>query len=84
MTKLDIIKKFRISQDDTGSAPVQIALLTHEIAFLTEHFKVHKKDNHSKRGFLQKLETRRKLLKYLKRTSPNQYSNLIKSLGLRK
>lgn len=84
MNKLDIVKKFRISEKDTGSTPVQIAVLTHEIAHLSEHFKAHKKDNHSKRGFLKKLEKRRKLLKYWKRTNPQQYSNLIEVLGLRK
>lgn len=84
MNKLDIIKKFKISENDTGSVCVQVALLSQEITSLTEHFKIHKKDHHSKRGFLQKLEQRRKHLKYLKRTNFNQYLALIESLGLRK
>ncbi|WP_342261755.1 30S ribosomal protein S15 [Alphaproteobacteria bacterium endosymbiont of Tiliacea citrago] len=84
MNKLEIIKKHRISENDTGSSQVQIALLTEDIASLTVHFQKNKKDHHSKRGFLKKLETRRKLLKYLKRTNTQQYSSLIEALGLRK
>lgn len=84
MSKLDIIKKFRISQNDTGSSQVQVALLTSEILSLNEHFKIHKKDHHSKRGFMKKLQRRRSLLDYLKRTNYNQYQNLIEALGLRK
>lgn len=84
MNKLAIIKKFKVSKSDTGSTQVQIALLTHEIASLTSHFQTHKKDHHSKRGFLKKLSYRRKLLKYLERKRPQEYLNLIEVLGLRK
>jgi len=69
---------------DTGSPEVQVALLTARITDLTEHFKAHSKDHHSRRGLLRMVSTRRKLLDYLKRTKVEQYKTLIERLGLRK
>ena len=82
--KQEIIKKFAKSKNDTGSAEVQIALLTEEINTLTEHLKTNIHDFHSKRGLLMKVGKRRNLLEYLKRTDINRYRELIKRLGLRK
>jgi len=82
--KKNIVKKFQLNKTDTGSAPVQIAVLTREIKELTKHLKKHKKDNHSRRGLLGKVNKRRKLLKYLKNKDEKQYKKLIKSLGLKK
>jgi small subunit ribosomal protein S15 len=82
--KEEIIKKFRTSELDTGSCEVQVALLTGRIQELTEHFKAHKKDNHSQRGLLKLVNRRRKLLAYLKRSDLNRYAKLINDLGLRK
>lgn len=82
--KANIIKEFGSSEKDTGSSEVQIALLTHRIKQLTEHFKVHKKDNHSRRGLVHLVNLRRKLLDYLKRKDVNRYQAIIKSLGLRR
>ena len=82
--KAKIIKDFAKSKNDTGSAEVQIAILTHEINELTEHLKTHIHDFHSRRGLLKKVGQRRSLLEYLKRTDVNRYRELIKSLGLRK
>jgi len=82
--KNELISKYRQHKTDTGSPEVQIALLTRNIAQLTEHFKVHKKDHHSRRGLLTLVARRRKLLDYLKRKSPERYKALILSLGLRR
>lgn len=83
-TKLDIIKKYGRNEQDTGSPEVQIALLTHRINHLIEHFKTHKKDHHSRRGLLKMVGQRRGLLQYLKDKDIEAYRNLIAELGLRK
>lgn len=82
--KKDIISKYGKSADDTGSTQVQVALLTARISYLTEHFKEHKHDHHSRRGLLKLVGTRRHLLDYLKAKNVNQYRELIKELGIRK
>ena len=82
--KAEIIKKYQTSKNDVGSAQVQIALLTEEINNLTEHFKVHIHDFHSKRGLDRMVGRRKKLLSYLKENDVVAYRELIKSLGLRK
>lgn len=82
--KTEIIQAFRRSEADTGSPEVQIAILTERISNLTEHFKVHKKDHHSRRGLLALVSLRRRLLDYLKRKDPARYQQLIEQLGLRK
>lgn len=83
-TKEKILKDHRTHDSDTGSSQVQIALLTQRINELTEHFKIHKKDNNSRRGLLQMVSRRRKLLDYLKRRDIEQYHDLIKKLGIRR
>lgn len=83
-TKKDIIGKFKLHEKDTGSSEVQIALLSSRIRYLTEHFKTHKKDHHSRRGLLKLVGQRRRLLNYLKRTDADRYRSLIKELGIRK
>ncbi len=82
--KQKIIEKYRLHEHDTGSPEVQIALLTERINKLMDHFKVHKKDLHSRRGLLKMVGQRRRLLKYLKRVDEERYLKLIESLGLRK
>lgn len=82
--KKKIIEKFKLNTNDTGSYEVQIALLTHDIMKLSEHFKINKKDKHSKRGFIAKIENRKKLLHKLKEENLDRYHKLIKELGLRK
>ncbi len=82
--KQDVIKKFQINPKDTGSAEVQIAILTERIKYLTEHFKYHKKDFHSRRGLLKLVNQRRKLLDYLKRKDADKYKTILKELKLRK
>ena len=82
--KTKIIEKYRINDKDTGSAEVQIAILTEEIKELTEHLKVHTHDYHSRRGLLKKVGQRRNMLGYLARTDVTRYRKLIKELGLRK
>ncbi len=82
--KKEIIEQFRTSEHDSGSPQVQVALLTERIRGLTEHFKVHKKDFHSRRGLLVLVARRRKLLDYLKKKDYAQYKSLIAALGLRK
>ena len=82
--KVEIIKKYGLNDKDTGSAEVQIALLTEEINTLTEHLKVNIHDFHSKRGLLRKVGKRKNMLEYLKRTDVNRYREIIKKLGLRK
>lgn len=78
-----IIKEFGVSEHDTGSVQVQIALLTADINELNEHFKVHRKDHHSRRGLLKKIGHRRNLLKYLRENDLEAYRVLIEKLGLR-
>ena len=82
--KKEIVKDFGKNNTDTGSAEVQVALLTKKINELSEHFKIHKKDHHSRRGLLGMINNRRKLLKYLKGKNEKGYQELIKKLGLRK
>lgn len=82
--KQGIIKSFWTHEKDTGSPEVQIALLTERINELSEHFKVHKKDHHSRRGLLQLVGNRRRLLEYLKSSDTKRYQNTIERLGLRK
>jgi small subunit ribosomal protein S15 len=82
--KSGTIGKYRVHKSDTGSPEVQIALLSQRIAELTEHFKTHKKDHHSRRGLLSMVARRRRLLKYLKDRSPERYQNLIQRLGIRR
>lgn len=82
--KKDIIEKYRLHESDTGSPEVQIALLTERISYLTDHFKVHKKDHHSRRGLLKLVGKRRRLLDYLKSKDVNRYKDLIVDLGIRK
>jgi len=83
-TKEKIVDDFKTHTGDTGSSQVQIALLTQRINELTEHFKIHKKDNHSRRGLLKMVSRRRKLLDYLKRKNIGEYHEIIKKLGLRR
>ena len=83
LTKSEIVAKFQRAEGDTGSPEVQVALLTARINHLTEHFKVHAKDHHSRRGLLRMVSRRRKLLDYLKRTDLNAYRKLIDTLSLR-
>ena len=82
--KQAIMKEYATKEGDTGSAEVQIAVLTADINKLNEHFKVHKKDNHSNRGLLKKIGRRRDLLKYLKNKDIDRYSALVAKLGLRR
>ncbi len=82
--KQDIIKEYKTHDSDTGSPEVQIALLSERIKDLTEHFKVHKKDHHSRRGLLMLVGQRRKLLDYLKSHNKERYEKIIERLGLRK
>jgi len=82
--KSEVITSYRIHETDTGSPEVQVALLTDRITELTEHFKVHQKDHHSRRGLLQMVGRRRRLLDYLKRQSSERYRSTIERLGLRK
>ncbi len=82
--KKEIVAKYGKTETDTGSTSVQIALLTSRITYLTEHFKKHKHDHHSRRGLLKLVGSRRHLLDYLKAKNVNQYRELIKELGIRK
>ena len=82
--KQEIIKKFAKDANDTGSAEVQIAILTEEIFALTEHLKEHKHDYHSRRGMFKKVGQRRSLLNYLKNKDVTRYRDVVKQLGLRK
>ena len=82
--KTSIIEKYRLHAEDSGSAEVQVALLSERITQLTEHFKVHKKDHHSRRGLMKLVGRRRRLLDYLKRTKLETYRQLIQDLGLRR
>ncbi len=82
--KEEIVIDFGKDKKNTGSTEVQVAILTKKINSLTEHFKINKKDHHSKRGLLGMINNRRKLLKYLKNKNEQRYTDLIKKLGLRK
>jgi len=82
--KTDVIKDNARAANDTGSPEVQVAILTERIANLTEHFKTHAKDNHSRRGLLVLVNKRRSLLDYLKKIDSSRYTDLIAKLGLRK
>ena len=81
--KKNLINEFSKSEKDTGSAGVQIAVLTERIKNLTEHFKTHNKDNHSKRGLVSLVNKRKKLLNYLSKKNKSEYSDLIKKLNIR-
>lgn len=82
--KSEIVKRFAQNEKDTGSAEVQIAILTEEIKTLTEHLKEHKHDFHSRRGLLKKVGQRRSMLNYLLKTDVTRYRKIVKDLGLRK
>ncbi len=82
--KTRLMKEFGTTEGDTGSPEVQVAVLSSRIATLTEHFKTHKKDNHSRRGLLRLVATRRKLLDYARSKDEARYQDLIKRLGLRR
>ena len=82
--KTQLIKEYATSTNDTGSPEVQVAILSERIANLTEHFKGHAKDNHSRRGLLKLVSTRRSLLDYLKKVDDARYKTLIEKLGLRR
>lgn len=83
LTKEEVIRKYQLHENDRGSAPVQIALLTARINELTDHFRKHQKDHHGRRGLLMMVGKRRRLLEYLKRTNITHYRELIEDLGLR-
>jgi small subunit ribosomal protein S15 len=82
--KQQTIAKYRVHNTDTGSPEVQVAILSQQIQQLTEHFKSHKKDHHSRRGLLSMVARRRRLLNYLKSRNPERYQTLIQSLGIRR
>lgn len=82
--KRDLIETYKLHNGDTGSADVQIAIMSERITYLTEHFKTHAKDHHSRRGLLKLVSKRRRLLDYLKRTNQVRYEGLISKLGIRK
>ena len=82
--KTELITDYRLHETDTGSPEVQVAILTTRINYLTEHFKTHKKDHHSRRGLLKLVGQRRRLLDYLKRVELGRYKKLIERLGIRK
>ena len=82
--KKEIIDRFKLHEKDTGSPEVQVAILSNRINYLTEHFKTHKKDHHSRRGLLKLVGQRRRLLNYLRKMDVQRYQNVIKELGLRK
>ena len=82
--KTEVIGNYRTHESDTGSPEVQIALLSERINYLTEHFKTHVKDHHSRRGLLKLVQQRRRLLDYLKKKDVDRYADLIKKLGIRK
>ena len=82
--KNTVIAEFALSKEDTGSPEVQVAILTNRITTLTEHFKTHKKDNHSRRGLLKMVSRRRKLLDYIKGKDEERYKKLIERLGIRR
>jgi len=82
--KTELMKTYATHEGDTGSPEVQVAILTERITYLTDHFKTHKKDHHSRRGLLKLVGRRRRLLKYLRTNDEDRYKTLIKSLGLRR
>ena len=82
--KTEVISSYKTHEGDTGSPEVQVALLSERISYLTEHFKNHAKDHHSRRGLLKLVGQRRSLLDYLKRKDSDRYADLIKRLGIRK
>ncbi len=82
--KSEVVEEFKLHDGDTGSPEVQVALLTKRIKHLTEHFKVHKKDHHSRRGLLKLVSRRRRLLDYARRKDEQRYRKIIKALGIRK
>ena len=82
--KADVIKSYATKSGDTGSPEVQVAILSERINTLTDHFKAHVKDNHSRRGLLKMVSQRRQLLDYLKRTNEGRYKTLIDKLGIRR
>jgi len=82
--KLELVKEYATKKGDTGSPEVQVAILTERITNLTEHFKTHAKDNHSRRGLLKLVSQRRRLLDYVKATNEDRYKDLIKRLGIRR
>lgn len=82
--KHDIINAYKMHETDTGSPEVQIAILSERISYLTEHFKTHKKDHHSRRGLLKLVSQRRSLLDYLKGVNKDRYEKIVERLGLRK
>ena len=82
--KTTVIKSSALKVNDTGSPEVQIAVLTHRINHLTDHFKLHKKDNHSRRGLLKMVSQRRQLLDYVKRKDNKRYTTIIEKLGIRR
>jgi small subunit ribosomal protein S15 len=82
--KKELVDQYRTHDGDTGSPEVQIAILTERITYLTDHFKTHDKDHHSRRGLLKLVGQRRRLLKYLRITDEGRYQTIIKSLGLRR
>lgn len=82
--KTEVIEGYRTHAADTGSPEVQVAILSQRIGYLTEHFKTHKKDHHSRRGLMKLVGRRRRLLDYLKRTEVDRYRGLIERLGIRK
>jgi small subunit ribosomal protein S15 len=82
--KQGVIEQFRVHQSDTGSPEVQVALLSQRIDYLTQHFKIHAKDHHSRRGLLMLVGQRRRLLDYLKKSDFERYQVLIQRLGIRK
>ena len=83
LKKGEIIKKFETHEGDTGSPEVQIAILTEKINHLVEHLKIHKKDQHTRRGLLIMVGKRKRLLSYLNRSAPSRYEDVVKRLGLR-
>ncbi|HEY1586122.1 MAG TPA: 30S ribosomal protein S15 [Polyangia bacterium] len=84
LRKKEVMTKFATHEGDTGSPEVQVALLSERINYLTEHFKTHEKDHHSRRGLLKLVSQRRRLLDYLKRKNLDRYRSLINGLGIRK
>ena len=82
--KTEVIKEYSTGANDTGSPEVQVAVLSERIANLTEHFKEHKKDNHSRRGLIKMVSLRRRLLDYVKKSDQKRYEALISRLGLRR
>lgn len=82
--KASVIQSYKLHETDTGSPEVQVALLSHRIEYLMEHFRIHKKDFHSRRGLLKMVGQRRRLLDYLKTANMERYRKVVSSLGLRK